>query len=345
MLPSRTETILKFIVTQYIGDANPVPSQRITKECGLGVSSATVRNEMALLEEEGYITRPHTSSGAIPTDKGYRHYVDSLRNVTLPLAEQRMVSHLFHQVERKLEEWLSLAATLVARSAQNVALITMPKPADCQFKHLELVSLQDTLALVVFVLRGAKIMKQLINFDLLITQQELDVIARKLNAAYSELSRTQIKSKGLVLTPLEQQMTDCVIKMMQSEDAQVFEEPYLEGWHFMLNQPEFAQSQRLLALSELIERKHLLETIGLLESSSQKVQVVIGKENKAEVIKGYSVVMSRYGLRDEAIGAIGVVGPTRMPYARTISTVDYLSSVLSELIANLYGKESDKEQG
>ncbi len=344
MLPSRTETILNFIVTQYIGGAIPVPSHRITKECELGVSSATIRNEMAYLEEEGYITRPHTSAGAVPADKGYRHYVDSLRDVTLPLAEQRMVSHLFHQVERKLEEWLSLAATLVARSAQNVAVITMPKPADCQFKYLELVSLQDTLALIVLVLRGAKILKQLITFDIIITQQELTAIANKLNAAYPGLSRSQIKSKSLVLTPLEQQMTDCVIKMMQAEDEITFEEPYLEGWHFMLTQPEFAQSQRLLALTELIEQKHLLEAIGLPETLSHKVQVVIGKENKADVIKDYSVVISRYGLPDEAIGAIGVLGPTRMPYARAISTVAYLSSVLSELIANLYGRESDKEQ-
>ncbi len=315
-----------------------MPSQRVSDECELGVSSATIRNEMAYLEEDGYVTRPHTSAGAIPTDKGYRYYVDSLHDIRLPLAEQRLVSHLFHQVERKLEEWLSLAATLVARSSQNVAVVTMPKPADCQFKHLELVSLQNTLALIILVLRGAKIMKQLITFDPITSQAELTITANKLNVAYSGLTRSQIKAKNIVLTPIEQEITDCVVNMMQAEDEQAHEEPYLEGWHLMLNQPEFAHSQRMLALIELIERKRLLEVIRLPERDSRRVQVVIGSENEAEVIREYSVVITQYGL-NEAVGTIGVLGPTRMPYARAISTVDYLSSVLSELVANLYDRE------
>ena len=272
MLSPRTETILKFITTQYIAGAVPVPSQRITNECELGVSSATIRNEMAYLEEEGYITRPHTSAGAIPTDKGYRYYVDSLHDIRLPLAEQRLVSHLFHQVESRLEEWLGLAATLVARSAQNVAVVTMPKPADCQFKYLELVSLQDELALIILVLRGAKIMKQLITFEQITFQTELTVIANKLNAACSGLTRSQIKAKNQVLTPIEQQITDCLISMMQAEDEQAYEEPYLDGWHLMLNQPEFAQGQRLPTLIELIEHKHLLDIISLPEHRVRRSQ-------------------------------------------------------------------------
>ena len=135
MLSGRTDTILKAIVGQYITCATPVPSQDIVDYCELGVSPATVRNEMALLEREGYITRPHTSAGSIPSDKGYRHYVDSLAEVDLPLAEQRLVSHIFHQVEGELEKWLNLTATLVARLAQNVAIVAAPKTADCRFKY------------------------------------------------------------------------------------------------------------------------------------------------------------------------------------------------------------------
>ena len=117
-----------------------MPSQSITNDYELGVSAATIRNEMAHLEQEGYITRPHPSAGSIPSDKGYRYYVESLSDIKLPLAEQRLISHLFHQVERELDEWLSLAATLIAQMVQNVAVVTMPKPAACQFKHLELVA-------------------------------------------------------------------------------------------------------------------------------------------------------------------------------------------------------------
>ena len=338
-MPSpRTETILKSIVTQYITKAQPVPSQSIIKDYDLGVSSATVRNEMARLEQEGYIIRLHPSAGSIPSDKGYRFYVESLSNIELPLAMQRLISHLFYQVEGKLEEWLSLTATLVAQLVQNMSVVTMPRLVNCQFKHLELVALRDLLILVVLILRGAKIKRGLITFDQVIPQSELTAIANKLNATYSGLTSSQILAKGLELSPIEQQITDCVVTIMEAEDEQQ-EEVYLNGLHFMLNQPEFAQGQRMATLMELAEHRNLLKIIVPQGLGSQGVQVVIGKENKAEVIQTYSVVISQYGLPEEAVGTIGVVGPTRMPYARAISTVSYLSSVLSQLVAELYGKE------
>lgn len=339
MLPVRTDKILKFTIAQYIIRATPVPSQAITAEGNLSVSSATVRNEMALLEEEGYISRPHTSAGAVPTDKGYRYYVDSIGGLKLPLAEQRLLSHLFHQVERRLEEWLGLAAALIARSAQNVAVVTMPKPADARFKFLELVSLRDALVLLILVLRGAKIKRQLIDFDSAIPQPELMIMANKLNAAYAGLNRLQIQAAKLELNAVERQLSDYVVQMMQAEDEQEFEEPYLEGWHFMLSQPEFTHNQRMLALLELIEGRQLLKVISPKNIAGRGVQVIIGKENQTEAIQDYSVVISQYGLPDEAIGTIGLLGPTRMPYARAIPTIDYLSLVLGELVTNLYGKE------
>ena len=339
MISPRTDTILKSIVSQYIIRTVPVSSQGINEECGLKVSSATIRNEMAYLEKEGYIIRPHTSSGSIPTDKGYRHYVDSLQSISLPLVDQRLISHLFHQVEERLEEWLRLTATLLAQLAENVAIVTTPKSADCQFKHLELVSLQESLVLVVLVFRGAKVKQQLITFDQTISQAELTTISGKLNDYYSGLTCPQILAKHTELSPSEQQITDCLTKIMQAEDEQEDEEPYLEGWHFMLNQPEFAHNQRMLSLMELVEQRNLLKAIIPTQLSRRGVQVIIGKENKAEAIQDYSIVLNQYGLPSETIGTIGIVGPTRMPYARAISTVDYLSSVLSGLATELYGKE------
>ncbi len=340
MLFPRTETILKSIVEQYVARATPVPSQSIVNRYQLGVSPATVRNEMAHLEQEGYITRHHPSAGSIPSDKGYRYYVESLSDIRLPLTEQRLISHLFHQVEKELGEWLSLASTVTAQLAQNIAIVSMPKPADCQFKHLELVALQDSLALVVLILHGARIKQQLITFDEVISQTELTAIANKLNAAYSGLTSSQISAKGIGLPPTEQQVTDCLLKIMEAEDEQEYAEPYLTGLHLMLSQPEFAHSQRMLALMELAEHRNLLRIITPQGLSSHGVQVVIGQENKAEVIRNYSVVISRYGLPEEVVGTIGVIGPTRMPYARTISVVGYLASVLSGLASELYGRET-----
>jgi len=339
MLSPRAETILNSIVRQYITKAVPVPSQSLINDYELGVSSATIRNEMVRLEQEGYIIRPHPSAGSIPSDKGYRYYVESLTYLDLPLAEQRLISHLFHQVEKELEVWLRLAATLMARLAQNVAVVTISKPVNCRFKHVEVIALQDSLALVVLILRGARVKQQLITFDQVISQPELIAIANKLNAAYSGLTQSQIVAKATELSPIEQQLTDCLVKMMQAEEEQEYDEPYLDGLHFILNQPEFVHSHRLLTLMELIEHRNLLRVIVPPELPRHGVQVVIGKENKSEVIQDYSVVISRYGLSEETVGAIGIVGPTRMPYARAISAVGYLSSLLSELVAELYGRE------
>jgi len=341
VLSPRSETILKSIVGQYIARAVPVPSQSIINDYELAVSPATIRNEMAHLEQEGYIIRPHPSAGSIPSDKGYRFYVETLSDIELPLAEQFLISHLFHQVEQEMEEWLSLAATLAAQLVQNVAIVAMPKTAHCQFKHLELVYLRESLALVVLVLQGARLKQQLITFDKAISQSELTRIASKLNKVYSDLSRAKISAKKLKLSKTEKQLTDCLLKIMQAEDEHEFEQARLDGLHFTLNQPEFRQGKRVLALMEMVERRNLLQSVAP-EGLGGGVRVIIGKENKAEAIQDCSVVISHYGLPEEAVGIMGVVGPTRMPYARTISTVGYLSSVLNRLVAELYGRKPEK---
>jgi len=340
MLAFRTGTILKSIVSQYIAKATPVSSQSIINDYDLSVSAATIRNEMAHLEQESYITRPHLSAGGIPSDKGYRYYVETLGDIQLPLAEQRLVNHLFHQVEKELEEWLNLAARLIAKLVQDVAIVTMPKPVACQFKYLELVALQDSLVLLVLIFRSTKAKQQLITFTQGIAQSGLTAIANKLNAIYSGLTDSQIIAKGTRLSPTEQQVTDCLLGIMKAEDKLEYEEPYLDGLRLILNQPEFIHSHRVLSLMELVEHRNLLRNIMPSGLANRKVQVIIGKENKAEVIHDYSVVISQYGLPEEAIGTIGVIGPTRMPYARAISAVAHLSSVLSRLVSELYGKET-----
>ncbi len=345
MLSPRREKILRAIIEQYIAKARPVPSQEIMADREMEVSSATIRNEMMRLEEEGYIIRPHTSAGSVPTDKGYRRYVEAIGDIQLPVAEQRLVSHLFHQVERELEEWLNLAATLLAQMVHNTAVVTTPKAPSCRFKHLELVSLQDSLALLVVVLDGARVRQQLISFDQMVSQEKLTIMATKLSSVFAGRNSAQIGAKdpaGLSLT--EQKLTDCLVKIMETEDEREYAEPYLDGLHFMLSQPEFARDQHLaLSLMELIERRSLMRSIVPPEFTGRRVQVIIGRENRAESIHDYSVVISGYGLPQEAAGTIGVIGPTRMPYARTMATVNYLASVLSRLVARLYGREMSDE--
>jgi heat-inducible transcriptional repressor len=340
MLTARRETILKSIVGQYIVKATPVASQSIVSDHELGVCPATIRSEMAHLEEAGYITRQHPSAGSVPSDKGYRYYVESLGEIELPLVEQILISHLFHQVERELEEWLRLAAKLIAQLVHNMAVVTTPKTINCRFKYLELVSLQDSLALGIFVLRGARIRKRLINLDESLPQAKLTETANRLNGLYSGLARSEILERRVELSSVERRLTDYLVDIMLTEDEQEYEEPYLDGLHFMFSQPEFTQSQRVKSLMELIDHRNLIKIIAPEWLKNQELQVLIGRENRAEAIQDYSVILSRYGLAKEAAGTIGVIGPTRMPYARAIATVSYLSSLLSRLTADLYGKET-----
>ncbi|MFC1942040.1 heat-inducible transcriptional repressor HrcA [Chloroflexota bacterium] len=339
MLSVRTGKILNSIVGQYIVMASPVPSQVIASDPDLALSPATIRNEMAYLEQEGYLHRPHTSAGCIPSDKGYRYYVESIGNMKLPQSEERFISHTLHQVEKEVEAFLSLTATLLSRMVQNIAIVSIPKSIDCKLKHMELLALQDSMILAVVVLHGARVKQQLITFDQAVSQQTLTIISNKLNIAYSGLASAQISAKDVELTPLEQKITDHLIEIMIVEDKQDNKETYLDGLHFMLKQPEFAQNDQVRTLMELVEHRSLLKAIVPEGLSQQTVHVIIGKENSEKAIQNCSIVISQYGLPDKATGTIGVVGPTRMTYSHTIPTVDYLSSVLSELVAGLYGKE------
>jgi len=349
MLSDRAEAILKTIVGQYITKAKPVASQSLINDYEMRVSSATVRNDMAQLEEQGYITRCHPSAGAVPSDKGYRYYVESLRDTKLPSTEQRLIHHLFHQVEREMEEWLKLTANLTARLAQNMAIVTTPKSARCRFKRVELISLQDKMALFILILEGAKIKQQLITFEEAVYQPGLTMIANRLNDTCSGLTGDDIapatdktdKDKEAKPSPAQRQVTECLTKTMHTEDEQENEEIFFNGLHFMLNQPEFAGTQQVLPLMEMVDHHNLLNIISPQGLSSYEVRVVIGKENKAEAIQDYSIVISRYGIPDQAAGTIGIIGPTRMPYARTISSISYLSSLLSGLVTELYGKEKE----
>ena len=345
MITARSGKLLSYIVKQYITGAVPVASQIIADKTDLGVSPATIRSEMANLEKEGYLIRPHTSAGCIPSDKGYRYYVESMENITLPREEQYLISHTFHQVEKEVEAWVSLTATLLARLTQNVAVVSLPKSTDCKLKHLELIAVQDTRALAVVVLEGAVVKQNLITFDEPVTQPSLATISNKLNSAYAGLTSRQITESKIELSALEKKATEYLVEIMHAEDSKEYQEPYLEGWHFMLEQPEFAHSDLMHNLMELVERRGLLKVIMPARLSQPGVHVIIGKENQYEAIQNCSVVICRYGLPMEASGTIAVVGPTRMPYSHTIPTVYYLSSVLSQLVGGLYGKEINREPG
>jgi heat-inducible transcriptional repressor len=170
-----------------------------------------------------------------------------------------------------------------------------------------------------------------------VTQAALTDLSAKMNKIYEGLTSSQVEEKGLKSSTLEQVLTENLVKIMKAEDQQEYDQSYLEGLHFMLNQPEFSHNQKILAIMELLEHRAMLGTILPQEKDNRQVQVVIGTENKSEVAQDCSLVVSRYGLPNEASGTIMVVGPTRMAYPRVISAVSYLSFLLSGMVAELYG--------
>ena len=335
MLSERKENILRIIVGEYISGASPVASETIARRHRLGVSPATVRNEMAHLEEEGYIIRRHASGGGVPSDKGYRYYVEALvKESEVPMGERLMISHLFHQVEREQEQWTRLAAALLARMVRNLAIVTTAKAFESRLKRLELVAVQDFLALLILLLWETRIKQQLITFDEAINQEELTSVANKLNAAFGGLTRSQILAQKLELSSVEEEVKEALVHIMEAEDKQRYEEPQIEGLSHVLTQPEFASSQRVLGLMEMLESKRLLSSI-FPEVVAEDVRVIIGDENPVDAMRECSMVITQYGIPGKVGGALGVLGPTRMQYGRAISAVRYISSQLSELVAEL----------
>jgi len=335
MLTERREAILRIIVHEYIAGATPVASRDIAYNYKLNVSPATVRNDVAYLEEGGYIMRPHPSAGAIPTDKAYRYYVKIISgDVELPPAEQYQIYELFQGARVEFEQWLKLAAALLARFVHNVAVVTPVKATRCCFKHLDLVALQDFVGLLILVLYEARVRQRIIFFDKKVTQDNLTMIANKLNSNYTGMASGEISAGEVELSPEERQVTECVVSMITAEDKQGYGRPYLEGLHLMLSQPEFASTPSALNLLEILEGEDWVEALfqpGL--ATRGEIKVIIGEENPDVALQDLSLIVSQYGIPDRAGGIVGVIGPKRMDYARVISSVNCFSSLLSKSVA------------
>lgn len=335
-LTPRQQLILGLVIREYISAVQPVGSKTI-EGYGLGVGAATIRNEMAVLEEYGYLTQPHTSAGRVPTEQGYRYFVERLmRESQLPFDEQRTIRHQFHQVGVDLEQWMRLAASVLARTVQSVALVTSLKTAQCRVRHLELISIHETMALLIVVLEGGIVRQQMLTLDEPISQDILTQLANRLNDLCAGASVSQVKACRRQLGAFEQQVLDVVIRVMQRVDDQADLYLYRDGLSNILHQPEFALPESARNVVHLFEDRTLLESLltDMLEVGG--VQVIIGGEGRWNELSECSLVVSPYGVTGEAMGALGVMGPMRMPYNRAISTVRYVAGLMSDLFRELY---------
>lgn len=365
VLTERRQYILKLVVQEFIESAIPVASETLVRKYKLRVSPATVRNDLAALEELGYLTHLHTSAGRIPTDAGYRYFVENLMDRTsLSPAEQRTIRHQFYQVRSELDQWIHLAGAVLARTAQNASVVTPPRAYQCRFKHLELISIHDTTVLLVLVLHDGTVKQQTLTLDTACSQEDLRRSSAHISERCADATVSQIEERLTQarqqerpdFSDLEQHVLELVLRAMRQFEDQVNEEIHSDGLIEMLSQPEFIPA---LIKEEDSERavERMRRTLEILTSgkrlgslipqvlASEGVQVVIGGEHGTDEMRDYSVVLSRYGVDGGVVGVLGVIGPTRMAYPRSISTVRYIAFVMSDLLRELYGVEERSSAG
>jgi heat-inducible transcriptional repressor len=336
-LTERRAQLLSLIIGEYVDTAMPVGSDAIVRRFDLPFSSATIRNEMARLEEEGYITHPHTSAGRVPADKGYRYYVEALMpERDLPGEVKQTIRHQFHQAGREEDEWVHLSAAVLARAVENAAVVTLPRTPESQLKRLELVGIQDGAALLVLVLQQARVKQQVLIFPEPMDQDQLTAIANHLNAAFRGHTADEIRGSQAQLTQMEWHVANAIREIMSASDRGGYDEAYLEGVRNVLQKPEFGTSDKMLNLLEVLEQRNLTKLIPFREISADGVTVMIGAENEEDAMHEYSVVVSPYGVPGGISGAMAVVGPTRMRYSQTISTVRFIAGLMSEMLATYY---------
>jgi heat-inducible transcriptional repressor len=335
-LSERQRTILLLLIRDYIETAQPVGSKRLVERFHLDLSSATVRNEMSVLTEMGYLRQPHTSAGRVPAEEGYRVFVAQLlQKAELPTSVQNTIAHQFFQARPDVEQWMTLAASILAHQSQGVSLVTAPHAEQIRFKHIELISTQGRQVLMVLVLDGGEVNQQVLTLAEPVTQERLSQAASRLNTLLAGQSVDSIASLLARTDALEQDIITLLIQDMKRVSESASGEIYTDGLTNVLGEPEFAESDEARWAMRLFEERSTLQNLMARASTNSSVgglQVLIGGEGGWQELRQCSMVIARYGAPGLATGTLGVLGPMRMSYARTIPTVRYVAGVLSNLV-------------
>lgn len=335
-LTDRQKTLLLLIIRDYIDTAQPVGSKRLVEHYHLDLSPATIRNEMSALTEMGYLRQPHTSAGRVPTEEGYRYFVSQMMyNADLPEAVKHTISHQFHQSRAELDQWMTLAASILAHQSQGISMVTAPHVEQIRFKHVELISTQGRQVLMVLVMAGGDVRQQILTLAEPVTQDRLSQTATRLNSLLAGLAVDGISTLGTRSDPLDQDILTIVLQDMRRATESSSGEIYTDGLTNVLAEPEFAESDEARKALKIFEERSTLQDLLARTTSNSNIgglQVLIGGEGGWEELRQCSMVIARYGVPGMATGTLGVLGPMRMSYARTIPTVRYVAGLLSDLV-------------
>lgn len=334
-LTERQKTLLLLIIRHYIESARPVGSKQLVDDYRLGLSPATIRNEMGALTEMGYLRQPHTSAGRVPTEEGYRFFVSQMMNqAELPPSIQATISHQFYQARPGVDQWMILAASILAHQSQAVSMVTAPHAEKAKYKHVELISTQGRQVLMVLVMAGGEVSQQILTLAEPVSQERLSQTAARLNGLLAGLTVDAIAALPTRPDALDQDILSLIVQDLRRTAQSVAGEIFTDGLTNVLSEPEFAEEDARRALKIFEERSTLQDLLArsTLNSNVGTLQVLIGGEGEWEELRQCSIVLARYGVPGMATGMLGVLGPMRMSYARTIPTVRYVAGLLSDLV-------------
>lgn len=340
MLNERSRKILCAVIQDYINFPDPVGSRTVARKYSLGISPATIRNIMADLEEMGFLKQPHTSAGRVPTDMGYRFYVDFLTS-------ERGCSNkeLLQDLYRRLETLKDNIDILFSETTKTISLLShylgvamSPKPDLVTLNRVEFLRYRaDAIVAMLFTDEGI-IKNKIIPLDSELTQKDLNRIAGYLNSEFSGYTFHEIQRKIIHEMSKEKIMCDTLISKAIKICQEAFFSPhgdlFISGLSWVLELPDFADLQKIKELSRAIEDKHTI--IKLLDKLSELdgIQIVIGSENLLDEMKDFSVVVSAYKDENKPVGVIGIIGPTRMNYSKAISIVDTTARFITKMLSD-----------
>ncbi|HWQ41124.1 MAG TPA: heat-inducible transcriptional repressor HrcA [Desulfosporosinus sp.] len=336
-MDERKRKILRAIVQDYIATAEPIGSRTIARKFDLGVSSATIRNEMADLEDLGLIEQPHTSSGRVPSDAGYRYFVDCLMDPQTISDEQReIIERESTKRIHEIQEVISHTSRLLSELTNLTSLVLGPQKGKSTFGKMHFLPYQPGQVILVIVKENGTVENHIIDIGENLTAEELQQVAGVFNQKMRGYSLGQVKRSLLheIYNELSRQrrLIDNTLDMLREilDDNEQEDRIYLGGTLNMLNQPEFRDLGKVKALFKVFEENESLKK--LLQPYQEGLNVTIGGENTLKEFKGCSVISATYKVNGLTIGAVGVLGPTRMDYGKAIAIVDFMTRSLTEIL-------------
>jgi heat-inducible transcriptional repressor len=337
-LNERFRKVLEFVVTDYISTAEPVGSRTICKRYGIQLSPATVRNVMADLEDLGFLWQPHTSAGRIPTDKAFRFYVDKILNVqSLSQSEREKIRRKYRTSRYAIPELLRETSRILSGVSHYTGVVLAPMMASTIFKHIQFIRLTTDQILAVFVTSGGTLQNKIVHMDDVLSQDELDKMSRYLNEMLKGLTLAQVREKILGEMKREKVAFDRLMEQALTLGHRIFsnqeeKELYINGQTNILDEPEFANIEKMKSLFRAFEEKSLLITLLDQCLAGEKRQITIGSESECSEMEGCSLVSSTYGNVDRTLGILGIIGPRRMNYSRVIPVVEFTAQLLTEFL-------------